>query len=128
MSAILACIIFAAVSGSSPATVVAIGSVMFVALSQAGYPKSYSVGAITSAGSLGILIPPSVVMIVYGVTAEVSIEKLFMAGVIPGVMIGGMMMVYAYFGARRLGFKATEPANLVSVGLNSKKHFGHYSL
>lgn len=123
MSAILACIIFAAVSGSSPATVVAIGSVMFVALSQAGYPKSYSVGAITSAGSLGILIPPSVVMIVYGVTAEVSIEKLFMAGVVPGVMIGGMMMVYAYFGARRLGFKATKPASFSERWAKFKEAF-----
>ena len=111
MSAILACIIFAAVSGSSPATVVAIGSVMFAALKAAGYPKSYSVGAITSAGSLGILIPPSVVMIVYGVTAESYIEKLFMAGVIPGLMSGGIMMPYAYIGARRLGFKSTTPAS-----------------
>lgn len=109
ISAILACIIFAAVSGSSPATVVAVGSVMFLAIKNAGYPKSYAVGAITSAGSLGILIPPSVVMIVYGVTAEVSIEKLFMAGVVPGLMIGLMMMIYAYVGARRLGFKATKP-------------------
>ncbi|MCX2716665.1 TRAP transporter large permease subunit [Helicobacter sp. MIT 21-1697] len=109
ISAILACIIFAAVSGSSPATVVAVGSVMFLAIKSAGYPKSYAVGAITSAGSLGILIPPSVVMIVYGVTAEVSIEKLFMAGVIPGLMIGIMMMLYAYVGAKRLGFKATKP-------------------
>ena len=111
MSAILACIIFAAVSGSSPATVVAVGSVMFLAIKNAGYPKSYAVGAITSAGSLGILIPPSVVMIVYGVTAEVSIEKLFMAGVIPGIMVGAMMMLYAYIGAKRLGFKATKPEN-----------------
>ena len=109
ISAILACIIFAAVSGSSPATVVAVGSVMFLAIKNAGYPKSYAVGAITSAGSLGILIPPSVVMIVYGVTAEVSIEKLFMAGVVPGLMIGLMMMIYAYIGAKRLGFKATKP-------------------
>lgn len=110
MSAILACIIFAAVSGSSPATVVAIGSVMFLAIQQAGYPKSYAVGAITSAGSLGILIPPSVVMIVYGVTASglsgldgkeivVSIEALFKAGIIPGLMIGGMMMLWTYIGA-----------------------------
>lgn len=117
MSAILACIIFAAVSGSSPATVVAIGSVMFVAIREAGYPKSYAVGAITTAGSLGILIPPSVVMIVYGVTASglsdlqgreivVSIEALFKAGIIPGLMIGAMMMIYAYFGAKRLGYKA----------------------
>lgn len=119
MSAILACIIFAAVSGSSPATVVAIGSVMFVAIREAGYPKSYAVGAITTAGSLGILIPPSVVMIVYGVTASglsdlqgreivVSIEALFKAGIIPGLMIGAMMMVYAYFGAKRLGYKASK--------------------
>ncbi|MGX2971391.1 TRAP transporter large permease [Helicobacter sp. T3_23-1059] len=119
MSAILACIIFAAVSGSSPATVVAIGSVMFVAIREAGYPKSYAVGAITTAGSLGILIPPSVVMIVYGVTASglsdlsgkeivVSIEALFKAGIIPGLMIGGMMMIYAYFGAKRLGYKANK--------------------
>lgn len=109
MSAILACIIFAAVSGSSPATVIAVGSVMFVAIKNAGYPKSYAVGAVTSAGSLGILIPPSVVMIVYGVTAEVSIEKLFIAGIVPGVMIGAMMMLYAYIGAKRLGFKASKP-------------------
>lgn len=119
MSAILACIIFAAVSGSSPATVVAIGSVMFVAIREAGYPKSYAVGAITTAGSLGILIPPSVVMIVYGVTASglsdlqgreivVSIEALFKAGIIPGLMIGAMMMIYAYFGAKRLGYKASK--------------------
>ena len=123
MSAILACMIFAAVSGSSPATVVAIGSVMFMALKDAGYPKSYSVGAITSAGSLGILIPPSVVMIVYGVTAEVSIEKLFMAGVVPGLLLGGMMMFYAYLGARRLGFVATKPASLKEISQKFKNAF-----
>lgn len=120
MSAILACIIFAAVSGSSPATVVAIGSVMFLAIKEAGYPKSYAVGAITTAGSLGILIPPSVVMIVYGVTASglsdlngreisVSIEALFKAGIVPGILIGAMMMLYAYIGAKRLGYKANKP-------------------
>lgn len=123
ISAILACIIFAAVSGSSPATVVAVGSVMFVAIKNAGYPKSYAVGAITSAGSLGILIPPSVVMIVYGVTAEVSIEKLFMAGIVPGLMIGLMMMIYAYVGARRLGFKATKPASFKVIFKNFKDAF-----
>lgn len=109
MSAIFACIIFAAVSGSSPATVVAIGSIMFVAIKEAGYPPSYAVGSIATAGSLGILIPPSVVMIVYGVTAEVSIGKLFMAGVIPGMLLGGMMLAQTYFGARRLGFTAGTP-------------------
>nr|WP_314903454.1 TRAP transporter large permease subunit [uncultured Campylobacter sp.] len=109
MSAIFACVIFAAVSGSSPATVVAIGSIMFVAIKEAGYPKEYAVGGITTAGSLGILIPPSVVMIVYGVTAEVSIAQLFMAGVVPGLMLGSMMIAQTYIGAKRLGFKATTP-------------------
>ena len=109
MSAIFACVIFAAVSGSSPATVVAIGSIMFVAIKEAGYPKEYAVGGITTAGSLGILIPPSVVMIVYGVTAEVSIAQLFMAGVVPGLMLGGMMIAQTYIGAKKLGFKATTP-------------------
>ena len=109
MSAIFACVIFAAVSGSSPATVVAIGSIMFVAIKEAGYPPAYAVGGITTAGSLGILIPPSVVMIVYGVTAEVSIAQLFMAGVVPGLMLGGMMIAQTYIGAKKLGFKASEP-------------------
>ncbi len=111
MAAIFASIIFAAVSGSSPATVVAIGSIMFGAIQQAGYPKKYAIGTVATAGSLGILIPPSIVMIVYGVTAEVSIGKLFMAGVVPGIMIGLMMMIVTYIGARRLGFKRTEPEN-----------------
>jgi C4-dicarboxylate transporter DctM subunit len=109
ISAIFASIIFAAVSGSSPATVIAIGSIMFGAIVQAGYPQKYAVGTIATAGSLGILIPPSIVLIVFGVTAEVSIGKLFMAGVIPGIMLGIMLMVVTYIGARRLGFKRSEP-------------------
>ena len=112
ISAIFASIIFAAVSGSSPATVVAIGSIMFGAIMQAGYPKKYAVGTIATAGSLGILIPPSIVLIVYGVTAEVSIGKLFMAGVVPGILLGIMMMVVTYIGARRLGFEREEPQPL----------------
>ncbi len=109
ISAIFASIIFAAVSGSSPATVVAIGSIMFGAIVQDGYPKKYAVGTIATAGSLGILIPPSIVLIVFGVTAEVSIGKLFMAGVVPGIMIGLMLMIVTYIGAVRLGFKRTQP-------------------
>jgi len=110
IAAIFASIIFAAVSGSSPATVAAIGSIMFGAITAAGYPKSYAVGTITASGSLGILIPPSIVMIVYGVTAEVSIGKLFIAGIIPGLLIGFMLMAVTYIGAKRLGFKKTTPA------------------
>lgn len=112
ISAIFASIIFAAVSGSSPATVVAIGSIMYGAIKEAGYPQSYAIGTIATSGSLGILIPPSIVMIVYGVTAEESIGKLFMAGVVPGLMIGCMLMFVTYLGAVRLGFKRTEPQSL----------------
>jgi len=110
IAAILASIVFAAVSGSSPATVAAIGSIMFGAITAAGYPKTYAIGTITTAGSLGILIPPSIVMIIYGVTADESIGKLFMAGIIPGLLIGGMLMAVTYIGAKRLGFKKTKPA------------------
>ncbi len=112
ISAIFASIIFAAVSGSSPATVIAIGSIMFGAIQGAGYPKRYALGTIATAGSLGILIPPSIVLIVYGVTAEVSIGKLFMAGVVPGIMLGSMLMLVTYIGAVRLGFKRTQPQPL----------------
>jgi len=111
IAAIFASIIFAAVSGSSPATVAAIGSIMFGAILKEGYPKTYAVGTITTSGSLGILIPPSIVMIIYGVTAEQSIGKLFIAGVIPGLLIGFMLMFVTYLGAKRLGFKKTAPAS-----------------
>ena len=110
IAAIFASVIFAAVSGSSPATVVAIGSVMYGAIKADGYPTKYAIGTIATAGSLGILIPPSIVFIVYGVTAEQSIGKLFMAGVVPGIMIGFMLMVVTYVGAKRLGFKRTKMA------------------
>ena len=111
IAAILASIVFAAVSGSSPATVAAIGSIMFGAITAAGYPKSYAIGTITTAGSLGIFIPPSIVMIIYGVTADESIGKLFIAGIIPGLLIGFMLMAVTYIGAKKLGFKKTKPAS-----------------
>jgi C4-dicarboxylate transporter DctM subunit len=111
IAAIFASIIFAAVSGSSPATVAAIGSIMFGAIINEGYPKSYAIGTITTAGSLGILIPPSIVMIIYGVTADESIGKLFIAGIIPGILIGFMLMLVTYIGAKKLGFKRKTPAN-----------------
>ncbi|AFL67832.1 TRAP transporter large permease [Sulfurospirillum barnesii] len=110
ISAIFASMIFAAVSGSSPATVAAIGSVMFSAIKEAGYPRGYAIGTIATSGSLGILIPPSIVFIVYGVTADLSIGKLFMAGVVPGLLLGFMLMALTYVGAVRLGFKREEPA------------------
>jgi C4-dicarboxylate transporter, DctM subunit len=111
MSAIFACIIFAAVSGSSPATVAAIGSIMMGAIKEDGYSSAFSVGSIVCSGSLGILIPPSIVLIVYGVTVDQSIGRLFMAGVVPGLFLGGALMVVTYLAARRAGFKTTQRAS-----------------
>jgi C4-dicarboxylate transporter, DctM subunit len=90
----LACIFFAALSGSSPATVVAIGSIMIPALIKAGYDERFSVGLVTSAGSLGIVIPPSIPMILYCLVMNVSVAELFMAGIGPGLLIGGVFILY----------------------------------
>jgi len=111
MSAIFACIIFAAVSGSSPATVAAIGSIMIGAIRADGYSDNFSVGAIVCSGSLGILIPPSIILIVYGVTVDQSIGKLFMAGVVPGIFLGAMLMLVTYIAAVKGGFKKTKRAS-----------------
>ncbi len=120
MSAIFACIIFAAVSGSSPATVAAIGSIMIGAIRDDGYSDSFSVGSIVCSGSLGILIPPSIILIVYGVTVDQSIGKLFMAGVVPGIFLGGMLMVVTYIAAVRGGFKHGQRASWREVWVSFK--------
>ena len=123
IAAILASIIFAAVSGSSPATVAAIGSVMYGAIKQAGYNEQFAIGTIATSGTLGILIPPSIVFIVYGVTADQSIGKLFMAGVIPGLMIGAMMMIATYFLAKKSGFKGGKRASFKEQFIAFKEAF-----
>jgi C4-dicarboxylate transporter DctM subunit len=111
MSTIFACVIFAAVSGSSPATVAAIGSIMMGAIKEDGYSNSFSIGSIVCSGSLGILIPPSIILIVYGVTVNQSIGKLFMAGVIPGRFLGLGLMLVTYVAAVKSGFKKRERAS-----------------
>ncbi len=102
MASVMACMLFAAVSGSSPATVVAVGSIVIAGMVKAGYPKPFAAGVICNAGTLGILIPPSIVMVVYGAATETSVGKLFMAGVIPGILLGLMLMVAIYVRARSL--------------------------
>lgn len=104
MAAVLACAFFATISGSSPATVMAIGSVMLPAMIKAGYPKRFSIGVITSAGSLGILIPPSIVMIIYSVATSESAGKMFIAGIIPGIMLAVIMMALVFIQAKRRHF------------------------
>ncbi|HEX7044265.1 MAG TPA: TRAP transporter large permease subunit, partial [Burkholderiales bacterium] len=91
---ILGCTLFAAVSGSSAATCATIGKMTLPELAKRGYPDSMAIGTLAGAGTLGLLIPPSIIMIVYGVTASVSIAQLFIAGVIPGLVIAGLFMAY----------------------------------
>jgi tripartite ATP-independent transporter DctM subunit len=98
---IIGCTIFAAVSGSSAATCATIGKITLPELEKRGYPEQISIGSLAGAGTLGLLIPPSIIMIVYGVAADVSIGKLFIAGVIPGLMLAGLFMGYTIVWALR---------------------------
>jgi tripartite ATP-independent transporter DctM subunit len=91
---IIGCTIFAAVSGSSAATCATIGKMTLPELQKRGYPETMTIGTLAGAGTLGLLIPPSIIMIVYGVTAEVSITRLFIAGVLPGLLLAGLFMGY----------------------------------
>ncbi|MBA3254391.1 MAG: TRAP transporter large permease subunit [Pseudomonadota bacterium] len=98
---IIGCTIFAAVSGSSAATCATIGKITLPELAKRNYPEQISLGSLAGAGTLGLLIPPSIIMIVYGVAADVSIGKLFIAGVIPGLMLGALFMGYTIFWSLR---------------------------
>ncbi|MGC8202810.1 TRAP transporter large permease [Aliiroseovarius sp. PTFE2010] len=100
IAGVFACMLFAALSGSSPATVVAIGSIVIAAMQKAGYSKDFAAGVICNAGTLGILIPPSIVMVVYASATDVSVGRMFLAGVIPGLMAGLMLMITIYVIAR----------------------------
>ncbi|QHB16825.1 C4-dicarboxylate TRAP transporter large permease protein DctM [Mannheimia pernigra] len=100
IAAVLSCMLFAALSGSSPATVAAVGSIAIAGMVRSGYPVGFGTGIICNAGTLGILIPPSVVMVVYAASTETSVGKLFMAGVVPGLMLGITLMIAIYIVAR----------------------------
>ena len=115
MASVLACMLFAAVSGSSPATVVAVGSIVIAGMVRAGYPQRLAAGVICNAGTLGILIPPSIVMVVYGTATETSVGKLFMAGVIPGILLGLLLMVAIYVRARIIKLPKQPRASMAEV-------------
>jgi len=100
IASVFACMMFAALSGSSPATVVAIGTIVIAGMRQVGYSKEFAAGVICNAGTLGILIPPSIVMVVYAAATDVSVGRMFLAGVIPGLIAGGMLMIGIYIAAR----------------------------
>ena len=96
IAGVFACMLFAALSGSSPATVVAIGTIVIGGMRQVGHSKDFAAGVICTAGTLGILIPPSIVMVVYAASVEVSVGRMFLAGVIPGLLAGFMLMTTIY--------------------------------
>jgi C4-dicarboxylate transporter DctM subunit len=106
ISAVGACVIFAAISGSSPVTVIAIGSMMYPRLVNAGYERRFSLGLVTAGGSLGILIPPSIPMLIYAIVASgsqpIDVAELFLAGVLPGLMIGALLAMLAPFNAKKV--------------------------
>lgn len=109
---VVTCMIFAAISGSSPATAAAIGAIMIPMMVNAGYDKKYAMGLVASAGTLGILIPPSIPLILYGSVSEQSTGKLFSAGILPGLLLGGVLIVYAVFVAYRKNYGGLEKVRL----------------
>jgi len=121
IASILACTFFAAVSGSSPATVVAVGTIMIAAMTKAGYPLRFASGVLCNAGTLGILIPPSIVMVVYCAVTEQSVGRIFLAGVIPGLLLAAILMVAVYIYARITNLPALPKASFKELLSSAKE-------
>ena len=115
IAGVFACMLFAALSGSSPATVVAIGTIVIAGMTQVGYTQDFAAGGICNAGTLGILIPPSIVMVVYASAVDVSVGRMFLAGVIPGLVAGLMLMIGIYIAAKVRGLPSQEWAGLHEI-------------
>lgn len=101
---VVACLMFGSISGSSPATVVAIGTIMYPAMVKAGYDRFFSIGLVTTAGTLGPIVPPSIALIIYGSVTGTSVGKLFAAGLLPALVIGGLLIGYACWYSARKGY------------------------
>ncbi|MDC7706590.1 TRAP transporter large permease [Vogesella indigofera] len=111
LAGVIACALFAAVSGSSPACVVAIGSILLPAMVKQGFPRDFGAGVITTSGALGILIPPSIAMVMYSVATNTSVGQLFMAGVIPGLMLATFLGLTTWYRARKFGYPRLPKAS-----------------
>ena len=111
LAGVLACALFAAVSGSSPATVVAIGSILLPAMVRAGFPNKFGAGVIATSGALGILIPPSIVMVMYSVATNTSVGALFMAGVMPGLALAMVLGGVTWYRARKFDYPRQPKAS-----------------
>ena len=121
LAGVMACALFAAVSGSSPATVVAIGSIILPAMVRQGFPKKFGAGVITTSGALGILIPPSIVMVMYSVSTNTSVGKLFMAGVVPGMMLAFLLGATTWYLARKHNYPRLPKASWAERGVAFRK-------
>lgn len=105
---VIVCMFFAAVSGSGPATVAAVGSMVVPTMLEKGYSKKFTLALVACAGSIGVIIPPSIPMVIYGVSTSTSISSLFLAGFFPGFLIGGALMTFCYFYCKKQGWKGDE--------------------
>jgi len=113
LAGVIACALFAAVSGSSPATVVAIGSIILPAMVKQGFPPRFGAGVITTSGALGILIPPSIVMVMYAVATNTSVGALFIAGIIPGLILATMLGLTTWWRARKFNYPRQPKASWI---------------
>jgi C4-dicarboxylate transporter DctM subunit len=116
MVAILGCMFFGAVSGSAPATCAAIGAIMLPQMVRAGYNKYYAVGLIACAGSLGVIVPPSYPMVIYGITTGASIGTLFIGGIGPALLVGSTLIIINYFYCRKHGLKGNKKFDARELG------------
>lgn len=116
LAGVMACALFAAVSGSSPATVVAIGSIILPAMVKQGFPSRFGAGVITTSGALGILIPPSIVMVMYSVATNTSVGKLFMAGVVPGLLLAFLLGLTTWYLAWKNNYPRLPKASWAARG------------
>lgn len=123
IASVFACMMFAALSGSSPATVVAIGTIVIAGMREAGYSKEFAAGIICNAGTLGILIPPSIVMVVYAAATDVSVGRMFLAGVIPGILAGFMLMIGVFIWAKIKGLPSQPFAGFGEIFSAGKDAF-----
>ncbi|GAB1399072.1 TRAP transporter large permease subunit [Aminivibrio sp.] len=123
IATILACAFFAAITGSGAATAATIGMVAYPAMTERGYDKKFTLGLLAAGGTLGILIPPSIPLILYGAITEESVGKLFIAGVVPGLVLTGLFIIYAVYKSRRGGFTPMEKTSWGERLRVTKKNF-----
>ncbi|WP_077307646.1 TRAP transporter large permease [Terribacillus halophilus] len=116
MTTIITCLFFAAISGSGPATVAAVGGIMIPMMAEMGYSRRFAAGIVAAAGTLGVILPPSIPMIVYGVTSGTSVGDLFISGILPSILIAILLMIYVYFYSKKKGYSGTgEPFQIKRV-------------